>query len=196
MKIINWKAVSIVLVVVTAVVFIVKWFLGDKELSFRYIIDSIELSVTVIGAIAAVFVSCLWKWKMFQGWLVKIPNLSGEWTGNLYSDWVNPETGEKIAPIDATLKIKQSLIHTSCVMKTKEMVSYSNCSTFYIDEEKQIKQLIYTYISSPHQNIQQRSAMHQGTTVVYLDDNYDVTKLSGDYYTGRNTTGHMEFERN
>ncbi|MGY3568714.1 hypothetical protein [Vibrio paucivorans] len=52
-----------------------------------------------IGLTIGVWLIALWSWKIFKGWYVKRPDLRGTWKVELKSNWVNPETGEKAAPI-------------------------------------------------------------------------------------------------
>ena len=141
----------------------------------------------------SLFVKWLWKWKRLQGWLVPFPNLNGTWIGTIRSNWVNPETGEMIPPIPATIGIKQSFFKISCVVRTDEMRSDSYTEGFRIDPDRQIKQLIYTYSSRPRPAVSDRSSPHDGSVVLDVVEN-PVRKLIGRYWTERQTTGEMDFE--
>ena len=146
--------------------------------------------VFVDGALFLIFTKWGWKLKLFQGWLVPFPNLNGTWCGNIQTTWVNPDTGKVPAPIPVMLTIKQTFINISCVMRTEEMVSYSFAEDFKIDDERQIKQLVYSYLSKPKPTVAHRSSVHEGTMIFDIVGN-SVNKLMGQYWTSRKSTGEI-----
>lgn len=143
------------------------------------------------GLLFAMFTKWGWKFKIFQGWLVPFPNLNGTWQGTIQTTWVDPKTNKTPDPIPVLLTIKQSFLHLSCVMRTAEMASYSFAEDFKIDHEKQIKQVVYSYMSKPTVNLSERSSMHEGTIIFDILGN-PVNKLSGQYWTSRKSTGVIE----
>ena len=76
-------------------------------------------------------------------------------------------------------------------MRTEEMTSYSYAEDFILDKEKQIKKLVYSYTSQPNLSVADRSAIHQGTMVFNIIGD-PTTKLKGEYWTARKTTGEIE----
>ena len=90
------------------------------------------------------------------------------------------------------LTVRQTFFYTSCVMQTKEMRSDSYGEKFQIDEERQIKQLIYSYVSRPKISLQEHSNIHYGT-VLFEAIESPTMKLKGRYWTERKTIGEMEF---
>lgn len=195
MKVINWKFASYILLGLVAVICCVNWFVRGQSFDTMFIVKSISLSATIISFISAIFCAKLWRSKFFSKWLVLIPDMNGVWKGTIQSAWIDPNTQQKIAPISAELTIKQSLFSISCVMKTNEMRSYSINAGFNIRPENQEFQLLYTYISVTKQNIQERSRIHYGTIVFDLDENYDVSEIAGDYWTGRQTVGTIAMKK-
>ena len=141
---------------------------------------------TIDAVICFVFVKWLWRWKYFQGWLVPFPDLSGTWQGTLCSTWKSP-SGKSNAPIKVILCIQQSFLRVSCVMRSSEMSSHSYAEGFWIDSENQILRLCYTYTSRPLAIIRDRSAIHDGTTL--LEIKQTSKKLIGEYWTQRGTVG-------
>jgi hypothetical protein len=190
-KVINLKIVLWILSAAAFIVFIVN-FCFCNSLSIGFIIDSLSKIVFIITVIVVPFSKYLWKLKIFQGWLVHIPNLNGTWTGYIESDYINKETGKAIDPIYTELTIKQSLLNISCTMETNEMKSKNTLSGFNIDKDSQTRQLIYVYLSEPNQKIQERSRIHRGTIIFDIDkeNNKDII-LKGNYWTGRKTSGTM-----
>lgn len=131
-----------------------------------------------------------WQWKIWYPWLVPFPNLRGTWQGKICSEWVDPKTKQKLAPILAQLTIKQTFLDTHCTMKTKEMKSESVYAGF--DWSKGGPQLIYVYIGQPKSNVTERSPAHEGTMV--FDFTHEGSKkLIGEYWTKRKTTGQATF---
>ena len=164
-----------------------------RQASYQELFGMLPPVVTVDIICTTLFVKWLWKWKFFYRWLVPFPNLNGTWEGTIRSDWMNPETGEVIPPIPATIGIKQSFLNISCVVRTGEMRSDSYTGEFRIDPDRQIKQLIYTYSSNPRPKVSDRSTPHNGTVVLNIVED-TVKKLEGRYWTERKTTGEMCFK--
>lgn len=185
MKTINTKIMTYVLVGLVVVTVLITYTLNDSTIDLNFCIECITKSVTVVSIFLFLFSTILWKMRIFQRWLVLIPNLNGIWEGEIQSDWIDPNTNEKIPPIEATLIIKQSLFHVSCIMKTDEMTSRSMAYGFNLDPDNQLTQLSYTYISTPLQTIQEKSRIHYGSVLFDIEEK----ELNGNYWTGRKTTG-------
>lgn len=195
MNAIKWKRVLYIILVIVAITCIICWYTGDQIFTVSFLKKCIESSVTAITALSVFFCNVAWKWKIFKGWLVLVPNLNGCWTGEIVSNWVNPETNEKLPPIGATLTIKQSLFKTSCVLETKESSSHSKVSGFIIEPDNQVCQLVYTYLNDPSMAIQDRSRIHHGTAMLNIKEKNSTIILSGSYWTGRESSGQMDFKR-
>ena len=70
------------------------------------------------------------------------------------------------------------------------MTSYSTTTGFKIDPNRQIRQLIYSYTSTPKPSVKVRSAPHKGT-IVFDMIGTPILKLEGSYWTDRETTGEI-----
>lgn len=149
--------------------------------------------VSIDLLVIAIFVKWGWKLKIFRGWLVPFPNLNGTWTGLIFSDWKNPETGEKPAPIPVMLTVNQSFFHISCIMRTSEMESSSYAEGFLIDSDRQLKKIAYSYTSKPRLSLSGRSIPHDGTAVFQIIEK-PKRKLKGRYWTERLTKGEIVLE--
>ncbi len=192
MKNLNYKNFLFILLLISAFVW---WSIAEIKginLSDLWILLKQIPDVAFInGIFFAIFVKWGWKFKIFQGWLVPFPNLNGTWQGTIQSTWVDPKTNKSPAPIPVFLTIKQSFLNFSCVMRTAEMVSYSFAEDFRIDGEKQIKQMVYSYMSKPTVSLSERSAIHEGS-IIFDILGKPVNKLSGQFWTSRKTTGVVE----
>ncbi|MFH1389101.1 MAG: hypothetical protein ABIH56_00015 [Candidatus Margulisiibacteriota bacterium] len=169
---------------------VIAWVKGVGISDFWGLIMLIPEVVTADTILFWIFAKWGWKHPLFQGWLVPFPNLNGTWEGTIQSTWIDPQTRAPTNPINASLTIKQSFLNMSCVMKTAEMTSYSYAEDFRIDEEKQIKQLIYSYNSHPKLTVAHRSPTHEGTIVFNIEGN-PANRLDGHYWTARKTNGEI-----
>lgn len=195
MKVIKWSNALYIMLIIAAITSVVVWLLHNRELSLGLVWKCIGCSVTVISIITTLFCSKLWKLRLFQGWLVLIPNIEGEWEGTLLSNWVNPVTKKRVPKIHAKITIKQSLFTTSCILCTKESSSRSLCCNFEINKEEQIQKLLCIYRNEPKQAVQDRSQMHMGSMVLNITNKDNCLVMEGCYWTARNTNGDMEFRR-
>jgi hypothetical protein len=144
--------------------------------------------ITVDLLVFAAFRRWGWRWRFLQGWLVPFPDLSGTWLGELQTTWVNPVDGRRPGPIPVMLTIQQTFGAVNCVMRTAEMVSNSYAEGFCIDREVQTRQLCYSYTSRPKASLRARSTPHDGT-IRFNILGKNATKLDGEYWTQRCTTG-------
>ena len=189
----NLKVSLWILLVLSAIIWFLFAYFAGLDLSkisdfFGLIPEVITLDLIAI----TIFVKWLWRWKRFRGWLVPFPDLNGTWLGEIRSEWIDQEKCKKIPPIPAMLTVRQTFFSTSCVMQTKEMRSDSYGEEFQIDEERQIKQFIYSYVSRPKISLQERSNIHHGTVLFEVIGSPKM-KLKGRYWTDRKTIGEMEF---
>lgn len=177
-------------VVLTIVIFIGLSFVRNK-LTFDDIASiwrDITTTITFVTLICTLFISWAWKWKIFQGWLVPFPYLSGKWSGEINTNYENKEW---TIPIEVTLK--QSFFNIQVRVKTDESSSVSICGSFDIDDDRGLKQLIYSYQNTPKTTIRDRSVIHYGTTRLEIND--DATILEGEYWTSRKTTGDIKLTK-
>ncbi len=194
MKNVTLKSSLYLLVGVSAIAWFLLAYFNNLDLSkVKDFFGLIPKVVSIDLLMIALFVKWGWKWKCFRGWLVPFPNLHGSWSGNIYSDWVNPETGKKAAPIPVLLTINQSFFHISCKMMTGEMESFSTAEGFNIEPERQIRQIAYIYSSKPRISLSERSVPHDGSIVFDIIEK-PTQKLKGRYWTERKTTGEIILE--
>lgn len=194
MRNVTIKSSLYLLVGISAIVWFSLGYFGNLNLSeVKDFFGLVPKVVSIDLLIVAVFVKWGWKMKLFRGWLVPFPNLNGSWLGFIYSDWKNPDTGEKPPPIPVMLTVNQSFFHVSCMMRTGEMESSSYSESFLIDPDRQIKNIAYSYTSKPRLSLNDRSVPHDGTAVFKIVEN-PVLKLVGRYWTERLTKGEMIFE--
>jgi hypothetical protein len=153
-------------------------------------IKQIPLAISIYAAIGAIFTKWLWRWSKIQGWLIKIPDLQGTWRGELKSDWINPETNQGIAPIPVVLVIKQTFSSIKCTLMTKESLSYSTTADINTAQHGDDLYLTYNYTNRPKATIRDRSAIHDGASILKIISNPKKC-LEGEYWTSRKTRGEI-----
>jgi len=187
------RAVYLLLAVSAALSILIYRFQAPATLDASTLFGIFSKVVTIDTLLVTLFIKYLWKFRLFRGWLVLIPNLTGTWKGEIRSTWQDPNTEKRFDPIPALLTIKQSLFYLSCVMRTEEMTSSSFSAGFVLDEDNQKSEICYSYNSLPNQVIIERSPQHLGTALLEIDENPKKT-LCGHYWSGRKTTGDLEFD--
>jgi len=196
MKYLNVKAILFIITSVSLVLLlIINYIQGVETIDFFTMAKQVPVIVTINSVIIAIFIKWLWRIPWLPSFLVPFPDLNGTWQGQLKSDWIAPD-GKKVKPIPIFLTVKQSFFTISCVIRTGESTSYSFNEGFLIDNEKQIKQLCYSYKNEPEINVQSRSNTHSGTALLDIKGNKKKMHLEGKYWTDRKTTGliSVEFE--
>lgn len=160
------------------------------SIDFHKAISHISTTITINIIIWTVFISWMWKWRIFYPWLVPFPNLAGEWTGYIKSNWEE----KALDPIPINLTIKQTFFNIQVKIRTVESKSYSVSSSFDIDSERGFQQLFYSYLNTPKSGIRSRSTIHYGSAVLNFDG-FSVKQMEGEYWTDRETTGEIELSK-
>lgn len=147
-------------------------------------------AISVYAVIAIVFTKWIWCWPIFQGWLIKIPNLQGTWRGELKSDWIDPTTQQRIAPIPVVLVVQQTFSTISCTLMTAESTSYSTTAAINLAPDDKDLYLTYNYTNRPKATIRDRSAIHDGAAILKIIKR-PRRMLEGEYWTSRKTRGEL-----
>ena len=126
---------------------------------------------------AVLYERILWKYNPFE----KTPKLAPKYIGMIKSNYDHKERS-------ASLIVRQTLLSVHITLITEE--SKSQSITASIDEIFEEKQLTYCYLNIPKAEYREKSEIHYGTTMLSLSD---PKKISGQYYTDRQTTGDMTF---
>lgn len=157
--------------------------------------DFVKPFSTVVGVTAlfvALFNKYLWSWKLFKGWYVKRPDLRGTWKVELKSNWINPETGEELAPVYGYAVIRQSLTCLSLRLMTKESKSVLVAHSIEQQEDEDLFKLVGVYRNEPKIELQGvRSEIHHGSFALEIHGS-PVEELEGHYWTDRATKGGMK----
>ena len=181
--------ITILLVLAVVTWAIALWVLG-LPFTWEYS-KPFAITVSILSGACFVFDKWLWKWPIFNNWLVSQPNLHGTWKVLLKSDWINPETKQQVAPIECIMTIRQTYSRFSARLFTRESSSY--LVAHKIEQQNDgIFQLLGTYQNTPDITLRgKRSEIHYGALV--LEVRGDPPKsLVGHYWTDRGTKGSLE----
>jgi hypothetical protein len=152
----------------------------DMLLPFSAVVGAVSLSLLV-------FDKWIWHWPIFRGWLVKRPRLQGTWRAELVSDWINPETGQAIAPIQAYMVVRQTASSLSLRLLTQESRSETVSSGIESCSDGTFE-ITCAYRNKPKAEYRHRSEVHYGSMLL-VAEGAAPTRLEGEYWTDRKTTG-------
>jgi hypothetical protein len=142
-----------------------------------------DTTATLLLLICATFAFWLWKLPVFSRWLVRIPNLAGEWAVRIAWDG-----GDK----DAGATVHQNLLQIAFNVRTDEITSRSTTASLSVDDLTNEVRITYCYETDPKPSVIERNPRQRGTAVV---DVVSSNELRGAYYTDRGTKGSLAFTR-
>lgn len=160
------------------------------SIDFNKALTHISTTISINIVIWLLFIKWGWKCKVFYPWLVPFPDLSGDWSGTIKSNWKEKE----LEPIPTEVSITQTFFNIQVRIKTGESRSYSIGASFDIDKERGFQQLFYSYLNTPKPGVRERSEIHYGSTLLNFEG-FNVTKMDGEYWTSRETTGEIELTK-
>lgn len=155
---------------------------------------------TVVGILAGSLLlveHVIWKWSILHGWFIDKPNIKGTWKVTLQSDWVNPSTGQVIAPIECYMGVEQTLSTLQMHLMTPESESWFVAHSIRKSPSENGYQVVGVYTNKPGIHLRHGpSNMHLGALV--LDTHGPVASspesMTGEYWTDRKTTGRLLLE--
>lgn len=129
------------------------------------------------GGIYVLFNKYLWSWSLLGRLrLIKVPDLSGEWTG-----YVTSSFDEHAEQHDVSVTIKQTWRGISVFLRAEHSESHSVIAALYT-EAPGGPVLTYQYQNTPGPNAVSTMEIHYGTAEIALTAG---GKLEGSYYSGR-----------
>lgn len=153
-----------------------------------------SLAVGVLTASGFIFKHWAWHWPAVH-LLTKTPHISGTWIGTLRSDYIHEGETAPRGPIDAVLVVTQSADEINVRQYTKESSSTTVAAS--VTAEPGDKFILATvFLNEPNIELQQtRSRMHYGATRLVVEGHpRSPSRLTGNYWTARKTSGSLEFQ--
>lgn len=133
----------------------------------------------------------LYFWRFFPELLIKRPKIYGTWQGTIHSNWINPETGNQIDPIECYTAIHQTFSTVSYRQMTAESASDLVAKEIILSSAN-VYQLVGVYFNESRILIRDegRNPIHYGGIRMNVIGS-PATKLIGEYWTSRNTVGEL-----
>jgi hypothetical protein len=152
--------------------------------------------VSVLVLVALAMELWLWRLRPLQGWLFNRPDLRGTWKVTIQSEWVNPETGERIPPITGYAGIEQTLSKLQVHLMTPESES---CLLAHAIEPTPCGNrfsVSVVYGNTPGAELRGvRSERHVGAALLNTHGpKFKPDSITAEYWTDRKTVGRMTFE--
>jgi hypothetical protein len=187
-------AVSLAVVLVALVLYSVYRIEQPTNLDAVAIFQLLETTVTVVGLLAAMFLTVGWRWPIFQGWLVCVPDLTGTWRGVLVPLVTKHGAVTAGDRIPVTILVRQSSFDVRVTLHTAGMDSRSYSGEVFADEESGEQRLTYSYTTDPSLATRESNPRHDGTALLSLRSS-GSRELEGHYWTDRLTRGeiHVSF---
>lgn len=179
-----------VLLFCAAVVWCVGLAIQGVTVSLSYL-TPFSLVVGSMAFLLTIFDNWIWKWPIWQGWLVHIPNLNGTWKGRLISDWEDPKTGKIIEPIESFYVVTQTYSKLQMKLMTEQSESELIAGNINRNEDGTFT-VIGVYRNTPQLPHRGTSAIHFGGIVLNVIGK-PPTGLTGHYWTDRDTKGELNY---
>lgn len=172
---------------IVVVIWAVLLFVSGVTLKPSYL-KPLSLAVSIAYFVLLAFDRVLWRIPLVAR-LFRRPILRGTWRGELRSTWIDPTTGQGIAPILVFLAIRQTYSTIAMRMMTEESSSRSLVASLEAPRDD-VARASSTYQNIPRLLIQGRSRIHHGALMLEVQGT-PAERLSGSYWTDRDTKGEV-----
>jgi len=179
------KAILYVAVAAWAVVL-----LASGQTPTSGLLKPLSTVTTVVVFATLAFDLWLWKIPLLHDWFVKRPVIDGTWKVEIRSNWKNPATGARIAPVEGYMVIRQTFSTLSLRLLTEESSS-ELVGTEIVCTVDGLYCLSGVYRNEPRFEVRERSAIHYGAVWLRIIDE-PLKKVIGHFWTDRETAGEME----
>lgn len=158
-------------------------------------VRAVSTPVVVLSALFWLFDRYLWKFRLFHGWLVRRPNLSGTWQVTFQSTWVDPKTKQQIGPKIGEIQVRQTYSNLTFQVETEESLGSLVASELLRDIDGTYR-FCGSYLNEPKAKYREKSQIHYGTFLLKVEGpSHAPSGLRGAYWTDRKTTGEMSATR-
>lgn len=185
------RAFAIIIVVLVAITWAVYLLAQGVQLAWSFL-GPFSIAVGVLTTAGFVFKHWAWHWPGLH-LLTKTPRLTGTWVGKRTSNYIHDGETEPRGPIDVAVVVTQSVDGINVRQYTEE--SWSTTVAASASEEAGDRfSLATVYLNEPDLELQQtRSPMHYGSTRLMIEGPArKPTRLVGNYWTARNTSGSLD----
>ena len=153
----------------------------SKPISIKECFGFVGQSITLTLIIMGIYEKWLWRFSPFE----KIPNIDGEYLGNIEYNY-NGVAGKK----KVSIRMKQSLLSINVKITTNEITSSSITSSIILENEEYV--LYYNYLTNPKSKFIKGNPIQKGTCRIILNSK---SELHGTYWTTQQTIGDIYIKR-
>jgi hypothetical protein len=133
----------------------------------------------------------LWFWRLLPTRLTKRPRLWGTWKAEMESHWSHPATREQRVSTK-TIYLVISQTYSKITLTGRFDISDSwTLSAAVSERDDGGFELAYTYRNEAHATQRQHNPPHRGSVVLGVSTT-PRTRLEGDYWTDRLSTGRIK----
>jgi len=139
-----------------------------------------------------------WQVRLFQGWLFMRPDLRGTWSVTIESEWIDPQTGKKVAPISGYAAIAQTNSRLQIQLMTLESESCLLANSVLPTPCGNRFEVSIVYANTPHVALRGvRSERHVGAAILQTHGvvRFKPDYMTAEYWTDRRTVGRMAYRR-
>ena len=180
--------VAIVYAILTVLCAELAWNLGESSWSIRY-----QIWIAVSGAAALQLVLTGWLyfgWRRLWRWFPALnhlvyPDMGGEW--NIEIHWQDPKDS---GVVGAKATIRQDFLRISMEVTSPSSDSQTLIAQPKRDPESGVPLLYYVYVVTPKSMGSSADSPYFGAAILRFSK-ADGGKLSGNYWTTKQTTGHF-----
>jgi hypothetical protein len=152
-------------------------FLASFDISLPNWISAPD-ALVCYGIFYAIFDRLIWQWTWTQKLgITKVPNLSGEWRGQVST--TNNDAPSFGSPKEITLTIRQSWTELLIKADTADSTSRSLSGHMLVSDDYVLS---YEYLNEPRAGAPATMHSHRGSARLSFDGK---DSLVGEYYTGR-----------
>lgn len=149
-------------------------------------VSKVASAVVLLGV---VFERWAWRWPGVRTLLAKRPYVQGTWQVEIRSDYIDPSTGSRIAPITGYLVVRQTYSRLGIQLLTPESLSRLRGVELATDADN-LSELLGIYVNEPSVHVRHRSPMHYGALTLRLQGDLP-SEMVGHYWTDRGTRGEL-----
>jgi hypothetical protein len=154
------------------------------------VLGTAGIATALAGGFTVLLDNWLWRAPGLGRLLTSQPNVRGLWHGELATTWTGPEGKPPAPDPNVFLVVRQRYWSMHVCLLTSESASDSLAASFVREGDGPFR-LVATYRNTPRPAVRKRSEPHHGTAVLDVSGN-PARRLSGAYYTDRETRGELD----
>jgi hypothetical protein len=154
--------------------------------------------VAVLVGVGLVIDNWAWRWPVLQGWVFYRPDIRGTWRVTIQSEYVDPTTNARVAPIIAYAGVVQTYSKLQIQIMTPESESCLLANSITSTACGERFEIAVVYSNTPKVELRGvRSERQVGAAIIATHgrSKYKPDSMTAEYWTDRRTVGRMTFEQ-